>query len=110
MKVEVLGSFDGIDAGRWNGLVERSALPSVFLTWQWQTSWARAFAEGRTLHLHTVADDAGVLAGVLSLYEHDEGRLALVGGEDVSDYLDLIATAGTESAVWEALLDHRGTQ
>jgi CelD/BcsL family acetyltransferase involved in cellulose biosynthesis len=110
MKVEVLGSFDGLDAGRWNGLVERSALPSVFVTWQWQTSWVRAFAAAQPLHLHTVVDDAGVLTGLLPLYEQDGGRLALVGGEDVSDYLDLIAVAGIETAVWDALLDHRGTQ
>ncbi len=31
----------------------------------------------------------------------------LVGGVDVSDYLDLIAPAGLEEEVWQALLQHR---
>jgi CelD/BcsL family acetyltransferase involved in cellulose biosynthesis len=30
-----------------------------------------------------------------------------VGGEDVSDYLDLIAEPGAEGAVWESLCQHR---
>src|SRR6185436_14236646 len=107
MKVEVLGGFDALDEQRWNGLVERSSSRSVFLTWQWQTSWTRAFADGRPLQILTVIDDGGALAGILPLYEGEAGGCRIVGGEDVSDYLDLIAAPGAEGAVWEALLQHR---
>ena len=110
MKVEVLGGFDGLDESRWNGLVERSSSRSVFLTWQWQTSWTRAFAGERPLQLLTVIDEAGALRGLLPLYEEAAGRWRIVGGEDVSDYLDLVAAPGAEAAVWEALLQHRATQ
>jgi CelD/BcsL family acetyltransferase involved in cellulose biosynthesis len=107
MKVEVLGGFDGLDERRWNGLVERSSSRSVFLTWQWQTSWIRAFGAGRPLQILTVIDADGSLAGLLPLYGEPDGRWRIVGGEDVSDYLDLIAAPGAEAAVWEALLQHR---
>ena len=106
MKVEVLPDWAALDAARWNGLLDRSGLPSVFQTWEWQTHWARAFAADGSLRLLTVTDD-GALAGVLPLWEAAAGTLELLGGVDVSDYLDLIAEAGREEEVWQALLEHR---
>jgi len=46
----------------------------------------------------------------LPLYEEAPRRLRLVGGVDVSDYLDLIAAADREEEVWQALLEHRAAQ
>ena len=108
MKVESLSGFEGLDAARWNALVAGSSLPSVFLSWQWQTAWARAFLGGRALGLLAVSEDSGALAGLLPLYEEAAGPLMrFVGGVDVSDYLDLIAPAGREEEIWGALLEHR---
>ncbi len=110
MKVDALPGWDGLDEQRWNGLLDRSKLPSVFLTWQWQTQWAQAFAAERLLHLLSVTDDDGSLGGLLALHEEEPGRLRLLGGVDVSDYLDVIAAAGREEEVWHALLQHRAAQ
>ena len=110
MKVDALPGWDGLDEQRWNGLLDRSKLPSVFLTWQWQTQWAQAFAAERPLHLLSVTDDDGSLGGLLALHEEEPGRLRLLGGVDVSDYLDVIAAAGHEEEVWHALLQHRAAQ
>ena len=107
MKVEVLPSFESLDEGRWNGLLAQARYPSVFLSWQWQTAWARAFLGERPLHLLRVTDDAGTLAGVLPLYDESAGLRRFVGGVDVSDYLDVIAPACREADVWHALLQHR---
>ena len=107
MKVEALPGFEALDEARWNGLLTRAGHPSIFLSWQWQTAWTRAFLGGRALHLLRVADDAGTLAGLLPLYEEGEGVRRLVGGVDVSDYLDLITPSGLEEEVWQALLQHR---
>ena len=109
MKVEALGSFDGLDPERWNALVERASGGSVFLTWQWQTAWTAAFLGGRPLQILTVNDADSSLRGALPLYEEAPGRWRIVGGEDVSDYLDAIAAPGAEAAVWEALLQHRAS-
>src|SRR5262249_28249915 len=87
MKVEVLTGFEGLDESRWNGLLAEARYPSVFLSWQWQTAWARAFLGSRPLHLLRVTDDAGALAGVLPLYDESPGLRRFVGGVDVSDYL-----------------------
>jgi CelD/BcsL family acetyltransferase involved in cellulose biosynthesis len=107
MKVEALPGFEALDEERWNTLLGRAGHPSVFLSWQWQTAWTRAFLGGRPLHLLRVSDDAGTLAGLLALYEEGEDVRRLVGGVDVSDYLDLIAPAGLEEEVWQALLQQR---
>jgi CelD/BcsL family acetyltransferase involved in cellulose biosynthesis len=107
MKVEALAGFESLDESRWNGLLAQAHQPSVFLSWQWQTAWARAFLESRPLHLLRVSDDAGMLAGLLPLYDEAAGLRRFVGGVDVSDYLDLIAPAGREEEVWQVLLQHR---
>ena len=107
MKVEALPGFESLDEGRWNALVGQVRHPSVFLSWQWQTAWARAFLAARPLHLVRVSDDAGTLAGLLPLYDDGDGIWRFVGGVDVSDYLDLIVSAGREEDVWQALLQHR---
>ena len=110
MKVDVLPGFEALDAERWNGLLERSRMPSVFLTWQWQTAWAAAFVGGRPLQILAVSDEAGAPAGLLPLYEDQPDRFRIVGGVDVSDYLDVIAASGREEEVWHALLQHRAAQ
>jgi len=110
MKVDVLAGWTGLDEKRWNGLLDRSKLPSVFLSWQWQTQWAQAFARDRRLHLLSVSDEDGGLTGLLPLYEEQAATLRFLGGVDVSDYLDVIVAAGREEEVWHALLQHRATE
>ncbi|MBI2555504.1 MAG: GNAT family N-acetyltransferase [Candidatus Rokubacteria bacterium] len=110
MKVESLDRFDLLDEGTWNGLLARMAAPVLFLTRQWQEHWWRAFAGGRRLRLYTVTDSTGQLMGLLPLYAESNGTVRIVGGVDVSDYLDLVAPAGGEEEVWAALLQHRSCE
>ena len=110
MKVDAISSWALLDEARWNGLLDRAKLPSVFLTWQWQRTWAEAFAGQQPLRILSVTDDDGSLVGLLPLYEVETARLRLLGGIDVSDYLDVIAVAGREEEVWQALLQHRMAQ
>jgi len=111
MKVQARPGFDAFAEGPWNALVSRAAAPSVFLTWQWQIGWARAFAAECPLRVLSVYDDAGPggdeLVGLLPLFEETPGVWCPIGGGDVSDYLDLIAPAGREREVWAALLEWR---
>lgn len=106
MKIQTLPGLEALDAGRWNTLLALSAQPSVFMTWQWQAAWLRAFG-GRPLQLLSASDATESLVAVLPLHEAEPGLWRIVGGVDVSDYLDLIAAAGREEEVWEALLQHR---
>jgi CelD/BcsL family acetyltransferase involved in cellulose biosynthesis len=107
VKTEILEDLDAVGASAWQAVHAASALRSPFLSWTWQSEWARAFAAGDRLEIRRVTDDAGRLLGLLPLYEAEPGLLRLLGGVDVSDYLDLLAEAGRESDVWAALLASR---
>jgi CelD/BcsL family acetyltransferase involved in cellulose biosynthesis len=106
VKVVTHHGFEGIGASAWASLHARSRLRSPFLAWAWQTEWARAFAPGRPLEIWRVEDGAGLVA-VLPLWEVAPGVRQLIGGADVSDYLDLLAAAGREEEAWTALLSAR---
>src|SRR5262245_26861954 len=110
MKVDVLSGPTGLGESAWNGLLDRAGSPSVFLTWTWQTEWARAFVEDRAMQILAVTAGDGSLQGLLPLYEESPEQLRILGGVDVSDYLDVIAPAGAEEEVWQALLQHRAAQ
>ena len=107
MKIQTLAGFEALDEGRWNALLAASAQPSVFMTWQWQNAWLRAFGGGRPLQVLAASDATESLVALLPLHEAEAGLWRIVGGVDVSDYLDLIAVAGREEEAWEALLQHR---
>lgn len=107
MKVEVHDTLDGVGPDAWDAVLAGARLRAPFLGWAWQHAWAAVFADGRRLEVRRVADAAGATVGLLPLYEVAPGDLELVGGADVSDYLDLIALAGREEEAWAALLHAR---
>lgn len=107
MKIQTLSGIDSLDEIRWNSLLAASSQPSVFMTWQWQGAWLRAFGGGRPVQLLAASDATESLVALLPLYEAEPGLWRIIGGVDVSDYLDLIAVAGREEEAWEALLQHR---
>ena len=92
----------------WNPLLHDSISDTIFLTWEWQSTWWEHLGEGQ-LYLLTMRNDEGWLVGIAPLYltTSDDGlkSLSIVGCRDVSDYLDLIAASGQEEKVYSALLD-----
>ncbi|MGH7310729.1 MAG: hypothetical protein ACREK6_18775, partial [Candidatus Rokuibacteriota bacterium] len=62
MKVIAHRGFEEIGAGAWSRLHARSRLRLPFLTWAWQTEWARAFTAGEPLEIWCVEDSAGLVA------------------------------------------------
>jgi CelD/BcsL family acetyltransferase involved in cellulose biosynthesis len=107
VKVEVLDSLEAVGPGAWDALVAGARLRSPFLGWTWQREWARVFADGQRIEVRRVVDAGGRLVALLPLHAEAPGRLALLGGADVSDYLDLIALEGREEEAWSALLHAR---
>jgi CelD/BcsL family acetyltransferase involved in cellulose biosynthesis len=107
VKTEIFDDLDAVGPAAWQALHAASALRSPFLSWTWQTEWVRAFAPDDRLEIRRVTDDAGRLLGLLPLHEVQRGVLRLLGGVDVSDYLDLLAESGREAEVWTALLAAR---
>ncbi len=109
MKIQVYTDAAGFAALRdeWNPLLRDSVSDTIFLTWEWQSTWWEHLGEGE-LYLIAVRDGSH-LSGIVPLYltTSDDGlkTLSIVGCRDVSDYLDLIAASGQEEKVYGALLD-----
>ena len=109
MKTQVYTNAAGFAALReeWNPLLRDSVSDTLFLTWEWQSTWWEHLGKGE-LYLIAVRD-GGHLSGIAPLYltTSDDGlnELSIVGCRDVSDYLDLIAASGQEGQVYGVLLD-----
>ena len=110
MKTELftnVSAFDKLKA-EWNELLEHSISNTLFLTWEWQSTWWKHLGVGE-LRIITMRDDANTLVGIAPLFEETwkDGAcaLSLIGCVDVSDYLDVIAARGQEEQVYQALLD-----
>jgi CelD/BcsL family acetyltransferase involved in cellulose biosynthesis len=110
VKVSIRDRLEAVGAPAWDGLVAASRLRSPFLSWTWQCEWSRTLAEDRRLEIRCVEDGAGSLVALLPLYESSSGSLEILGGADVSDYLDLIAVQGREEEAWMALLQSRAAE
>ncbi|MGH7335646.1 MAG: GNAT family N-acetyltransferase [Candidatus Rokuibacteriota bacterium] len=104
MKVDLHDRLEAVGAAAWDDLLDRVAFRSPFLWWTWQQQWVRVFAQGRRLEVRSVVDRAGKLVALLPLYEAEPEVFRLVGGVDVSDYLDLIVETGRAEEAWAALL------
>jgi CelD/BcsL family acetyltransferase involved in cellulose biosynthesis len=108
MKVDLHDRLDTVGPAAWNALHARSRLRAPFSDWTWQNEWVRAFAPRDRLELWQVAQDDGSLVALLPLVAAGAATSRLVGGADVSDYLDLVCVAGREEEAWAALLGARG--
>lgn len=112
MRIEYHHQSDGFWALKpeWNELLQRSCCDTLFLTWEWQSTWWKHLGEGDLLLLGFRADDDGRLVGLAPLFytRADDGKVVVheIGCRDVSDYLDLIIERGQEDAVYQALLDY----
>lgn len=96
----------------WNRLVDQSARPNAFLTWEWLHAWWTHFGAGHTLHLLVVRDRNDAVAGIGPFcIERTTGFwpsrvLRFLGARRVgSDYLDVLAAPGLEREVSAAILE-----
>jgi CelD/BcsL family acetyltransferase involved in cellulose biosynthesis len=95
----------------WNRLVDQSARPNVFLTWEWLEAWWAHFGAGQRLHALVVRDAGGAVVGVGPFCIERVGGpwparvLKFLGTKLVSsDYLDILAAPGLEREVAGAML------
>ncbi|MEQ8677894.1 MAG: GNAT family N-acetyltransferase [Aggregatilineales bacterium] len=96
------GVFDEL-ASEWNALLERSAMNTIFSTWEWQSTWWRVYKPG-TPWILTCRDETNRLLGIAPWFMHegDEGKVvSAIGCVDVTDYLDVIIDKDCIGAVME---------
>ncbi len=100
------GVFQALER-EWKDLLRRSSASTVFLSWEWQSIWWDWFGQQAQLSVLAVRD-GGELVGLAPLCSlaTTEGRrtLQLVGGVEISDYLDVLVVAdGREEKVYDTL-------
>jgi CelD/BcsL family acetyltransferase involved in cellulose biosynthesis len=99
----------------WNPLLERSPNNTVFLTWEWISTWCKAYLKGDEPFVVVVECD-GKLVAIAPLWRErvrvagfvSVRRLRFLGTGDVcSDYLDVIADVDNHDewlrAIWDQL-------
>ncbi len=97
--------FDDLQT-EWNELLERAPENCIFYTWEWHSTWWKAYEPGKLLVL--VCRQQGKLVGIAPLFitELDGGRLArIIGCVDVTDYLDFIFDGENMIEVLKAFAD-----
>jgi CelD/BcsL family acetyltransferase involved in cellulose biosynthesis len=109
LKREVFRDEAGFQTLRpfWNNLLQRSRSNTLFLTWEWQTTWWRCLGNGELCLIAWQHENDLIGIGPLFLEIDDKGvrRLSLVGCIEVSDYLDLIVATGYEESVFADFVD-----
>lgn len=96
----------------WNRLLQRSETRSIFLTWQWLSTWWEAFRAGAELYVIAVLDGSRLIGIAPLMLRHTDGqRVIEFLGMGSSDYCDFIAARDDKpavlAAVFEALLRRR---
>jgi CelD/BcsL family acetyltransferase involved in cellulose biosynthesis len=110
VKVVVHHRLEAVGRTAWEELRAASRLRAPYLSWLWQTEWLHAFAPERRPEIRSVHDTDGSLIGLLPLFDAAPGLQRIIGGAEVSDYLDVLAVAGREDDVWNALLEARSAE
>lgn len=103
LQIQIHNTFEGLQP-EWDDLLHRSEADDIFLTWEWQATWWQVYQPG-DLCIVACRDETGQLVGLAPLYEVD-GVHCIVGGKDVTDYLDFIVDEDMLSAVFQAYAHH----
>lgn len=95
---------------QWEGLLDRCSFKTVFLSWQWQKTWWQGFHGDRSLYVLLIKDKADRARGLAPFYldRRSSGKsiLRVIGDNDISDYLSIMAEGGLEKEVFDALVGY----
>ena len=92
-------------APEWRALLENASPRHPFFDPAWHHAWWSHLGTG-ALYICAVRREDGSLLAVAPWTLGGDGTLRFTGGEDVTDYLDIVAAEGDHPAAWRALLAH----
>lgn len=100
----------------WNHLLRDSRANTIFLTWEWMSTWWTVYGHNYQLYLLTAENSDGQLLGVAPLkisnrkyfFKRKISTLEFIGfGEDVTpEYLDFIIRKDYEKVITKLFLDY----
>ncbi len=98
------GDIDRL-APEWRALMAASSHSHPFHDPAWHATWWKHLGSGE-LHICTVGPEGGPLIAIAPFTLREDGLMRFVGGEDLTDYLDIIARDGAHEDAWWALLEY----
>jgi len=108
LQVDVIDSEEGLIeiAQEWSNLLPRSHNDTIFLTFEWLSTWWKHFKDNRELRVLTARNEDGELIGIAPLMIYRRRLLSLLSlkvmeflGSGHSDYLDFILLKGREEEI-----------
>ena len=94
-------------AGVWNQLLQKSSADTVFLTFEWLSTWWHYFGSGKQLFIVLVKDGDRIIGAAPLMFTSKEGfrQLSFIGGT-TTEAKDFIASDDSErQQIIEAILD-----
>jgi len=101
-------SFDAL-RDLWDALLPTAITPFPFQSIGWAEAWYHALGGDAASRILAIRDETGRLIGVAPLIVRQTalGRtVQLMGGDDVTDYLDIVAAERDVQRVWTAVTHH----
>ncbi len=92
-------------APEWRALMEASQFSRPFYDPAWHAAWWKHLGSG-TVHLCTVGREEEAPFAFAPLTLRNDGVMRFIGGEDLTDYLDIVARDGTHEEAWGALMTY----
>ena len=89
----------------WSRLIESMKVSHPFYEPEWQFSWWKEFGEGK-LKIFTMRDENENLIAIFPFELKTNGTLRLIGGKDLSDYLDIIVHNKFQDLCFELFLEY----
>lgn len=115
LKIELIESFDRWRdiSHNWNSLLLQSRADTIFLTWEWLSSWAECYLHKRRQLFIAVISEGDELVGIAPWYIHPVSfgfytlkQIRFLGNpETASDYLDVFIKKGREREIASSLYD-----
>ena len=105
LRSEVIEQWETVAQRRaeWGILFRQAAARTPFQSPEWLLGWMEVFSPAKLRVVTVWAQDRLVGLAPLLIYARDSESVLAFAGGGVSDYLDLIAERGKESAVREAV-------
>lgn len=114
MRIDVFTTYEELQElqPEWNSLLEQSNANTIFLTWEWISSWWMSYGNRKRLHV-LAARENGCCHGIAPLFTEPHRsfgrplrRLRFLGdGSYDSDYLDFIIRRDQEQEICNCFLE-----
>lgn len=100
-------------ADEWNELLAHSRFDTIFMTYEWQTTWWQQLGTGELWIVAFREPTDGTLVGIAPLFlahmdterKRNAAVFHVVGCTEVSDYIDVIVRKGHEERIYRSLCD-----